>query len=49
MKKSGKGPSYGNSKLNSPAPRGKNSRPSIKTQTGTTTSSMKPGVKSRGA
>jgi len=49
MKKSGKGPSYGNSKLNSPPARPKDSRPKIKLQTGTTTSSMKPGVRSRGA
>lgn len=35
--------------LNSPPGRAASDRPSIKTATGTTTKSMKPGVRSRGA
>jgi len=37
------------SELNSPAPKGRNDRPAVKTESGTTTKSMKPGIRSRGA
>lgn len=45
----GRGGKGSASDLNSPAPLGRNDRPAVKTETGTTTKSMKPGIRSRGA